>query len=357
MQVLALTRYGSLGASSRLRTLQFAPHLAAAGMKLRLEAFFDDAYVLALYGAGRKSWSMPGYFARRAGALRRSSGTDAIWLEKEAFPWLPWIIERAFLPRSVPLVVDYDDAIFHRYDLHPSGVIRALLGGKIDAVMRRADLVLAGNAYLAERARRAGARRVEIMPTVVDLERYPLTGPKAAAEPVVIGWIGSPATAHYLDPVKRLLTQMVADAPIACVAIGAREDQVGGGPFTAQPWSEADESRSLRGLDIGIMPLPDEPWSRGKCGYKLIQYMASGLPVVASPVGVNSDLVRHGENGFLASTDREWEEALTRLIADPDLRRRMGDAGRRRVEAEFSLQVQAPRLERLVRSVATRSPC
>jgi glycosyltransferase involved in cell wall biosynthesis len=150
---------------------------------------------------------------------------------------------------------------------------------------------------------------------------------------------------------------MAARASIACVAIGAREDQVADGPFLAKPWSEADEVRSLKGLDIGIMPLPDEPWTRGKCGYKLIQYMASGLPVVASPVGVNGDIVRHGENGFLASTEREWNEALSRLIADPDLRRRMGALGRRRVEREFSLKVQAPRLERLVRSVAARAPC
>jgi hypothetical protein len=144
---------------------------------------------------------------------------------------------------------------------------------------------------------------------------------------------------------------MAARKPIACAAIGARSDQVAGGPFVAQPWSEADEARLLRGIDIGIMPLPDEPWTRGKCGYKLIQYMASGLPVVASPVGVNRDLVRHGENGFIASSESEWEEALARLSADPDLCRRMGLAGRRRVEAEFSLEIQAPRLERLLRSV------
>ena len=146
MRVLALTRYGNLGASSRLRSLQYVPHFEAAGVQVRAEPFFDDAYVRTIYGAGRKVWPVPGYFARRAGALWRSTKADVIWLEKEAFPWLPWLIERAFLPRSVPLVVDYDDPVFHRYDGHPWGLVRAMLGGKIAAVMRRADLVLAGNA-------------------------------------------------------------------------------------------------------------------------------------------------------------------------------------------------------------------
>lgn len=351
MRLLALTRYGRLGASSRLRTHQFKVALETRGIYVRTEPFFEDAYVEAIYRGGTGARSVPGAFARRVRAVLRPGDADALWLEKEAFPWLPWIIEGALLPRSIPLVVDCDDAIFHRYDSHHSATVRTLLGGKIDAVMGRADLVVAGNAYLAERARSAGARRVEIVPTVVDLDRYPAPGPKPAAEAVVIGWIGSPTTAPYLASVSPMLARMAVGRPLACVAIGARPDQVAGTPFVAKPWSEADEARLLHSLDIGIMPLPDEPWTRGKCGYKLIQYMASGLPIVASPVGVNRDIVRHGENGFLASSEPEWEEALARLIADPDLRRRMGLAGRRRVEAEFSLEVQAPRLERLLRSV------
>lgn len=349
MRILALTRYGRLAASSRLRTHQYSAFLAGKGIHLQCEPFFDDAYVQAIYGNGNRLSSVLGYFARRARVLVSRIGADAIWLEKEVFPWLPWIVEKAFLPRSIPLVVDLDDAIFHRYDRHPLRLVRTALGGKIDAVMRRAALVIAGSSYLADRARSAGARRVEVIPTVVDLTRYPAAPPKADADPIVIGWIGSPKTAPYLRPVERLLSRMPG---ISCVAIGAREDQVAGGPFLARPWSEATEVELLRGLDIGIMPLPDEPWTRGKCGYKLIQYMACGLPVVASPVGANADIVRHGETGFLASTEGQWAEALARLVAQAHLRRRMGSAGRQRVQSEFSLQVLAPRLEGLLRSVA-----
>ena len=349
MRILALTRYGRLAASSRLRTHQYMAYLEGKGIHLQCEPFFDDAYVRAIYGNDRQIWSVAGHFARRARVLASGACTDAVWLEKEAFPWLPWIVERAFLPRSIPLVVDCDDAIFHRYDRHCLALVRGTLGSKIDAVMRRADLVIAGSLYLADRAQSAGARRVEVVPTAVDLERYHATGPKLDAKPIVIGWIGSPKTAPYLHSVERLLAQMPG---IFCVAIGARKDQVAGGPFVAKPWSEATEVELLRGLDIGIMPLPDEPWTRGKCGYKLIQYMACGLPVVASPVGVNSTIVRHGENGFLASTEGQWTEALARLVAQPDLRRRMGSAGRKMVESEFSLQVLAPRLEGLLRGLS-----
>jgi glycosyltransferase involved in cell wall biosynthesis len=355
VKVLALTRYAQLGASSRLRTRQFAKYLEAQGIYLQLEPFFDDAYIKAIYGTDKRSLSVVRHFTRRASVLFRCADADAIWLEKEAFPWLPWVIEGACLPRSIPLIVDYDDAIFHRYDMHTSGMVRALLGKKIDSVMRRADLVLAGNDYLAERARAAQATRVEVIPTVIDLERYTPTEPKPDSAPIVIGWIGSPNTAPYLAQLNRLLSELATRHPISCVAIGARQDQLTGGPFVAKDWSEAEEVELLNALDIGIMPLPDDPWTRGKCGYKLIQYMACSLPVVASPVGANNEIVRDGENGFLASTDQEWSEALIQLILDQKLRRRMGIAGRTRVESEFSLQFQAPHLEQLLRSAITNT--
>jgi hypothetical protein len=119
-----------------------------------------------------------------------------------------------------------------------------------------------------------------------------------------------------------------------------------------QLWSEDSEVAMIQSMDIGIMPLTDSPWARGKCGYKLIQYMACGLPVVASPVGVNADIVEHGVNGFLATTEDEWRQALTTLLRDPDLRRRMGAAGRRKVETDYSLQVWGPRVAAIFHEIA-----
>jgi glycosyltransferase involved in cell wall biosynthesis len=195
---------------------------------------------------------------------------------------------------------------------------------------------------------------VATVPTVVDLTRYSSRAPNESGKPLVIGWIGSPSTAHYLRDVSTVIASMRKRYAVRAVAVGARPDQVVGTPFETVPWSEAEEAAIVAGFDIGIMPLIDAPWERGKCGYKLIQYMACGVPVIASPVGVNREIVQPGFNGFLAGNETEWEAALTSLIIDADLRDRMGSAGRWRVEQWYSLQVQAPRLIQILQEAAQK---
>lgn len=352
MRVLMLGRYGPVGASTRVRMLLYRPALEKAGIELTVSSLLDDDYVNALY-AGRQGYGriMEGYM-RRIATLLHSSEYDLIWLEKEALPWLPAMLETAMLPSSVPLVVDYDDAIFHRYDQHRKALVRYFLGRRIDKVMARADLVVAGNAYLASRARKAGAKWVEIIPTVVDLDRYHLTATEH--ELPIVGWIGSPATQHLLAGIAAPLSDVAQSSGLRFVAIGARKLPFAGEWCSMQNWSEDTEAHSIANIDIGVMPLPDLPWERGKCGYKLIQYMAAGKPVIASPVGVNIHIVRNGENGFLANTDEEWAGALRTLIENPALRQRMGRAGRRRVEEEFCLSVSAPKLVELLLRVGRR---
>ena len=350
-----LPRYDAMGASSRLRMLQYVPALEAQGISINVKPLLDDGYVSDLYAGRISPTKVAAAYLRRARHLLRANRFDVIWLEKEVWPWLPAPFEGLCLPRSTALVADYDDAVFHRYDQHSSTIVRRLLGKKIDTLMRRADLITAGNDYLAARARQAGAARVEWLPTVIDLERYPLPPQARSNETVTIGWIGSPATAHYLHEVIPMLGALAESWSIRCVAIGARPDQVQGTPFECWRWDESTEVGLLRQLDIGIMPLPDAPWERGKCGYKLIQYMACGLPVVASPVGVNVDIVQTGENGELAGSSADWQQALTRLVESPALRHRMGAAGRRRVEAIYSVQAQAGRLADLLQSTRPRN--
>ena len=352
MRLLMLPRYEPLGASSRLRTYQYIPSLRAAGIDVTVSPLFSNEYVRALYqGTSRLGEALRGY-SRRVMAQLAASKFDVIWLEKELLPWTPAVFDR--LRGHAAVVVDYDDAIFHRYDEHPSAIVRRMLGGRIDAVMRRADTVTAGNAYLAARAEAAGCQRVERLPTVVDLQRYAPRFPGPEGEPLVLGWIGSPATAHYLQSVAPVVARLQARHGFRAIAVGARADQVVGTPFEPVAWSEAQEASLVAGFDIGIMPLPDEPWARGKCGYKLIQYMACAVPVVASPVGVNREIVQPGICGELAADSDAWETALSKLIADPELRDRMGSEGRKRVEAWYSLQAQAPRLVAILQEAARR---
>jgi len=346
-----MSRYDRLGASSRLRQLQFVETCRAAGLQVEVMSYFDDAYLTDLYAGRIRPRDILRYFLRRCGDFAPARRADVVWLQKEALPWVPWGLERLMLG-AVPIVSDFDDAVFHRYDMHRSRIVRWLLGRKIDKLMASSTIVFAGNDYLAARARAAGARRVEIIPTVVDVEAYGIAQEHHGGLPR-IGWIGTPGTWRAFGvPMMAMLRDVMSRGAAEFHAVGAAKPEHPIPGFTFHDWSEETEVARIQQMDIGIMPLPDSPWARGKCGYKLIQYMACGLPVVALPVGVNRQIVEHGVNGFLAETDDEWREALATLVADPDLRRRMGAAGRKKVEADYSLQVYGPKVAAMLRDVA-----
>jgi glycosyltransferase involved in cell wall biosynthesis len=346
MKVLALTRYGREGASSRVRFLQYLPLLAARGVEVTVDPLWDPSYLARWYRDGSRSGPHAlARYARRAWRLARLARRhDVMWLEAELFPYLPGWAERA-LPR--PFVVDYDDAVFEKYARRR---FRAWLGDKIDDVMRRAAAVVAGNAQVAEHARRAGARRVEVLPTVVDPTRYPLSS--TSPPPLRIAWIGTPHTARYVEQIAPALREASRRTPLKLVVIGA-EVGMAGVDVETHPWSEDTEGPLLSTCHVGVMPLPDEPWERGKSGYKLIQSMAAGLPVVASPVGANRDIVTP-DVGWLASTTEEWVDALV-ACATGERRLPLGRAARRRVEERYSVDVTAPLLADVLRAAAIPS--
>ena len=349
-KILLLTRYDRLGASSRVRFLQFLPALAAKGFDFDVRPFFGDEYIRALYSGKKTSIaSVAAAYWRRLAALLRRRHYDLIWLEKEALPWIPGWIEIALLS-GVPYVVDLDDAWFHRYDQQRSAFLRSMLGGKIDVVMRQASMVVVGNDYLADHARDAGARRIVLIPSAIDLDRYP-SGPSLdqvkgpASRPVIIGWIGTPITAPYLASVEPAFRAVAAEAPMILRIVGAHPPAVFAGLATdSVSWSETTEIKQILDLDIGIMPLANTLWEQGKCAYKLLQIMAAGRPVIASPVGANCKVVQHGINGFLASSTEEWITALRSLISDPALRHRLGAAARQTIELNYSTQKVLPSL-------------
>ena len=170
---------------------------------------------------------------------------------------------------------------------------------------------------------------------------------------MVLGWIGSGTTVKYLDLVRPALEGAARRCPgVRLQVVGAEWEGPGSLPVACKPWRLEDEVADLRGFDVGLMPIADDPWTRGKGGYKLLQYMAAGLPVVAHPVGVNARIVVDGGNGLWARTPAEWEEALVRLASDADLRHRMGRAGRQMVADTYSLRAQQGRLLDLLRAVA-----
>lgn len=353
-RILALPKYDTMAASMRQRLGQYVSHLQAAGCDVDIVPFFDNAYIGMLNrrekaGAG----TIARAYVRRLSALRRAGDFDLIWLAYETFPYLPSFAERLVFAAGKPVVLDFDDAIFHQYDDHRLALARHLLGGKLQPLMAGATICAAGNAYLADYAKRF-CGDVRILPTVVDTSRYAPVEGRTAGGPVTIGWIGTPSTWRYVEPLVPAL-QALASRPDVAVRI------VGAGRLASPPvgiefvdWSEEREIADIQSMDIGIMPVPDEPWSRGKCGYKLIQYGACDLPVVASPVGVNAEIVEEGVNGFYATTPTDFAAALERLIGDPALRDCMGQAGRVRVEERYSLAVHAPRFVQIVQDALAK---
>lgn len=353
MKALLLSKYARMGASSRLRSLQYLTALADVGIEVTVCSLFDDEYLKELYAEGRRSKvrSLILYL-RRFLALITVFRHDVVWIEKEIFPYFPAVFERLLALLGVRYIVDYDDAIFHNYDLSGSGLIRKLLGRKIDTVMAQATCVVAGNQYLAERARESGAKRVEIIPTVVDHTRY-FQAARTGDGQLVIGWIGSPSTQRYVVDIQDALRSVCDKTGARLMLVGATDavvDQLSGIPVEILPWGEESEAENIAQMDVGIMPLVDGPWEKGKCGYKLIQYMASGVPVVASPVSVNVEIVDGYGCGRLAESKHEWTESLLELLSDYEVRKAFGLAGREAVEKRYSLQTQAPILADILKS-------
>lgn len=350
MRVAAFTKYDREAASTRQRVLQYLPHLAAAGIEVEVHPLLDDAYVRALAaGTTASKTAIAAACARRLRQLLAPQKADLLWVYAELFPWLPASFERLAFRAGKPLIYDFDDAFFHRYDDHANPLVRRALGGKLKPLIKGAAAVCAGNDYLGEYAHRAGGEAI-VLPTVVDIDRY-VPAATRSTRPLTIGWIGSPSTWAFVRPLLPLLAELCRTRDIAFSVVGAgaaaEADRFDGLTFTT--WSEAGEIAAVQAMDIGIMPLPDKPWTRGKSGYKLVQSMACGLPVVASPVGVNATIVRDGETGLLATDQAQWRAALTRLIDDPALHAAMGKAGRARAVDAYSLQAHAPRLIEVMR--------
>jgi glycosyltransferase involved in cell wall biosynthesis len=242
------------------------------------------------------------------------------------------------------LIFDFDDAVWLRDSYSPRGFHSPRRLARFRATVRAADAVVAGNRYLLEQAGRfAPADGLTLVPTCVDPARYPAATREEAAG-VRLVWVGSSSTLRGLEAARPLLEEVGRRNPGATLKIVCdRFVEFDHLPVIRCPWSEPAEAGELASADVGISWVPDDPWSRGKCGLKVLQYLAAGLPVVANPVGVHVEMVRPGRNGFLAATPDEWAGAVRRLADDSALRRRMGAAGRGSVGAEYGVGAGARR--------------
>ena len=328
-RVLLLTQGAWDHASSRVRAAAYLPAMREAGLRVAWLPRIPEG---------------PGG-VRRAVSKRARTGLRgaAVW----AGPWDLVLAQRQPLgpallgrlrARGVPLVYDVDDALYLPPDTE-----------RTEAMVRAAARVVVSAPALAAHCAGLGVEAVRV-PTPVDVDRF-TPGPPPPPEPFVVGWVGSPSTAPYLEGVAGALARLAAERPVRALLVGADGAALPGVETEHVPWSYDGEPAALRRMHVGVMPLPDTPWTRGKAGYKLLLYMAAGLPTVASPVGVNAEIVREGETGFLAQTEDEWYRALRRLAEGAALRAALGRAGRARAEARYSRAVCAPALLDVLASV------
>ncbi|MEO5777865.1 MAG: glycosyltransferase family 4 protein [Flavobacterium sp.] len=342
MKILYLTKYSRKGASSRLRSYQYFPFLEENDIAITNKPLFDDQYLDSLYSKKKLSpLRILSYYVKRFFVLFSIFNYDKVVIEKELFPYFFSWFESILKGLGVKYVVDYDDAIFHNYDLSNNKLILFFLKNKINNVMKNSHAVIAGNNYLAQRATVSGAKNIIIIPTVIDIKQYHIKD-NYQTNQVVIGWIGSPSTLKYLKPLVPVFEEIIKKYNCKIHIIGAKEDLGISKNVDYFPWSEDKEVLLIRNFDIGIMPLDNTPWELGKCSYKLIQYMGCAIPVVASPVGMNVEVVDEKINGFLATTKEQWLQALITLIENPAIREQFGKKGRQKVEKLYSLEQTNP---------------
>ncbi len=359
LRVLALTPMPESGAAGRYRVFQYIEPLRALGIELHAEPFFDDTAFARLYTPGgvvQKAWDLARLTRAHTARLRSAARYDLAFVHRELWPlaghW-PLAVLRGAQPKWV---FDLDDAVFMP---NVSDANRRFVGlkshGSVSAIAAGARAVAAGNGWLAAWACevRAGkpADSVAVIPTVVDSGLWTPATP-ASAGPIRLLWIGSPTTLRYLEAWGPVLSQLGARHPgLELHVIGARLE-LPGLRCVSHAWSAPTERTIAQGCHIGLAPLGDGDWERGKCGLKLLLYMALALPAVASKAGVHPEIVTPGEDGELVSDDAALDAVLDRLIGDAARRAALGRAARATLERRYSLRAAAPKLAALLQRAA-----
>ncbi|NOZ64461.1 MAG: glycosyltransferase family 4 protein [Caldiserica bacterium] len=360
MKVLFLTLYSHNFPSTYFRVYQYLPYLKKAGIKYKIYPAIPEEWEETYY-KGRK-WKKIIFEAmgvgKRVKELISSLEYDVIFLQKGITPANFRDLERVLFLFNTNVIYDFDDAVYIAPPQEFRNKFFACFQDKkqVEKIIRKVKLVVAGNAHLARYAEKFN-KEIKILPTPIDTDKYEVKEYKLA-EKVVIGWSGSQSTNKYLNSIAPIISKLAKNMPHVLRIMSNSMKGIDKGLFSPAEvefisWSREREAEVIRSFDIGVMPLEDDEWSRGKCGLKALQYMASGVPVVASPVGVNQEIIQDGINGFLANTADEWEDKLWCLLKESKKRKEFGLKGRETVEARYSLKVNAPRLIEILREVAT----
>jgi len=351
--IIFLTKYGNLAASSRLRAYQYKDKIDSPILNVEVQSLFSNKYLEKRFKSKSISIFYIFYLClKRLFFLFKLKKYEVIIIHLELFPYVPPLVEWVLFKSNKNIYFDYDDAIFHNYDLSDNLYIKLFLSRKIKYLMKMSAGVIAGNQYILNYAQNAGTKRILTLPTVIDLDKYASNPPSYKKNKnFTIGWIGSPSTTKYLEIIKEPLARLGLKIPILLYLVGADcnyEISIDNVEIISIPWSELNEQEALKVFDVGVMPLYDNPWEKGKCAFKLIQYMASFLPVVASDIGMNAEIINNYNNGFVAKNSGDWFNFFYMIYSQPKLRGEMGLKGRNIVEKNFTIQCRLAEFENFV---------
>jgi glycosyltransferase involved in cell wall biosynthesis len=347
VKLFYLSKTSFIGPSSRYRIYQYIPYLREAGIEVTVAPLFKEGWFRILdkqqapLRLVAKLLSSSLRFSVRVWDLFQVGSYDLYCFEHQAFPYIPVFLERIAKKINPNMVLEFDDAIYLTF-LHKK---------KIPRLIRMSKHVIVGNNFLKHYALQFNPH-VTVIPTVIDTDRYSPKKDYRRQGKLNIGWIGLAYNLPYVQKLEETLQKLKREiGDFKFTVICSEGLEIDGVDIIFKPWSYDDEITNIRNLDIGIMPLADDEWAKGKCGLKVLQYMACGVPVMASPVGVNNEIIKDGENGFLAATDKEWLEKLSLLARNEELRRKIGQKGRETVEKHYSLKLWGPRVASLYKSL------
>ena len=358
MKILFIVPYSEEGPSNRLRVSQFLPYLSKAGIQYKVRPFIFNRFYRILYSKGnyfKKGIFFISSFLGRMADIVRLLKYDVIFIHREACPISVPFFEWAAYRLKKKIIFDFDDAIYLPNKSKYNNIVKWVKDTKkVPYIIKISNMVIAGNCFLADFASRYN-KNVEVIPTCVDTDTYRNTVNARVSDSLTIGWIGSTTTVEYLYLLKNIFVKLAAKYPYLRFKIIGGEFKVSGldDIIINKKWSLENEVSDLETIDIGIMPMPDNDWTRGKCCFKALLYMSMQIPCVCSSVGINKKIIKDGTNGFIASSNKEWFDKLSFLIENEALRKKIGVAGRKTVEESFSVKVNSDRYLEIIKRIYT----
>jgi len=351
INIICFALYGELAASTRYRLMQYRPGLVEYGINLQLNFLLNDEYLKRRFQ--KSSLPISGLITsgvKRFYELAKINSFDAAILYCELYPLMPSWLEKKLL--NIPYMYDWDDAFYLKYRTGNLGGFNKILGKKIDSLVKNSTTVSCGNKNLLSYAEKLN-KNVNYLPTVVDTKLYvPMSKLKSSI--FTVGWVGSPSTEKYLKLLIDPLTKLGQESRVRFVVIGGKAPLIPNIEIIELEWEEVSEVNLINTFDVGVMPLPDNEWTRGKCAFKLIQYMACGVPVIGSSIGANNNVI-DSNCGFLVSNDVEWLNALREVRDNPQKRLQWGEAGREKVIKNYSLEYTLPIMAKVLLNLRKNS--